>query len=587
MKKNAFFALICLLFATLGQAQNLTTITGMVTKLADGSPVANHPIFCSAGDSINPVYGDAVTNTDGTYNVSLDMPPGFTQVVVTTFTNCDPNGGFITTLVNVVNSQGSADFQVCQDSFPPFPTCFADIRIVPIDSLSFQFTGDYYSNDSIPAASYSWDFGDGNTSTAQNPTHTYAQAGFYLVTLIVTGADGCTAVLQYPLETGFNGFPECMGYILYNQTGIASFDFNAQIYDANGNLATVTTYNWDFGDGNTSTDAAPSHTYAAEGVYTVQLHAITDQGCEIHACDVVFACDCPIDTFWYGCQAMFYVGYGDSLFFPTWPPLDPYTLTFYDASLGGVLTWAWDFGDGSTSTAQNPTHTYLADSTYTVTLEITTLDGCESEVSYEICVGNNCGGIPEFDCQAMFIPLPDSLGGNGLQFVDLSFSPNPIQSWSWNFGDGFSSTEQNPYHEFAQPGIYTVSLSITADSCNSVISFEIDTQNPWLFSSGQTPAQLGVATGSVSAKEPVVFQGVKLFPNPVQTDFSLAFSSQKAAAYELRITDLNGRVLSNTLRQANVGLNAARIHVANLEPGLYLAEILSEDSFQTIKFVKQ
>jgi hypothetical protein len=284
---------------------------------------------------------------------------------------------------------------------------------------------------------------------------------------------------------------------------------------------------------------------------------------------------------------MFYVGFGDSLNIPTWPPLDPLTLSFYDVSLGAAQSWAWDFGDGNTSTEQNPTHTYADTGIYLVTLSIVTIDGCESDASFEICVGTDCWGIPEFDCQAMFVPLGDSIGGNGIQFIDLSFSLDPIVAWNWNFGDGTSSTEQNPYHEYAQPGTYTVTLTIEGLNCSSQLSFDIDTESPWNFNRTGTPAQLGLAAGSVSTKEQFLFDGVKLFPNPVQADLSLAFSSPKASAYELRISDLTGKVLSRSNQQANSGLNTARINVSNLVPGLYMAEISSGDSIKTVKFVKQ
>ncbi|MFZ4477873.1 MAG: T9SS type A sorting domain-containing protein, partial [Saprospiraceae bacterium] len=114
-----------------------------------------------------------------------------------------------------------------------------------------------------------------------------------------------------------------------------------------------------------------------------------------------------------------------------------------------------------------------------------------------------------------------------------------------------------------------------------------DTENPWNFSNNGDPAKLGVAAGSVATKEPIAFEGMKLFPNPAQTDVSIAFSSLKASEYELRISDLTGKVLSSSVQQANTGLNAARVNVANLVPGLYLAEIRSGDAIQTIKFVKQ
>ncbi|MBN8679007.1 MAG: PKD domain-containing protein [Chitinophagales bacterium] len=592
MKKVLFPALLMLL-TIWAQAQQII-VSGQVTNQLSGAPVANQEVYAYAGDSINFVFNSAFTGADGTYNMTLDVFSGIQEVVVSTFSLCDPNGwGFDQTIVaQIVNNQATADFLVCGDTFPPFPSCFSFIDAWPTDSLTYSFTGYYFGQDSSAVGvSYLWDFGDGNTSAEQNPVHTYAQDGFYVVTLTVIGSDGCTATNTYLVQTGIPSFPECSGYIWYEQDtafGVTTFEFSAQLFDASGMPLQASSYLWDFGDGNTSTEESPTHTYAAEGVYTVQLHALTDDSCEVHLCDVVFAMDSPVDTFWYGCQAMFYAGYAsiDSIFM--WPPADPLTLSFYDASMGAVQSWHWDFGDGNTSTEQNPEHTYATSGIYTVTLDIETLDGCESSMSFDICVGDSCWIDPfEFDCQAMFIPVPDSLGGNGLQFIDLSFVPDPSQlQWNWNFGDGTTSTEQNPYHEYAQPGVYVVTLTIESVDCSSSISFEVDTENPWNF--GRETAQLGLSgAGSVAVKEKVVFEGVKLFPNPASTDLTLAFNTPVAMEYELRITDLNGRTLLNSKQSAQSGLNTARANVAGLVPGLYMAEIRTGEAVKTIRFVKQ
>jgi hypothetical protein len=130
-------------------------------------------------------------------------------------------------------------------------------------------------------------------------------------------------------------------------------------------------------------------------------------------------------------------------------------------------------------------------------------------------------------------------------------------------------------------------LSIEADSCNSVISFDFDTQNPWNFNRDGDTAKLGLSSNATATHEPTAFDAVKLFPNPAQQDVSLAFSSKKAGDYQLRITDLTGKTMLTSNQTANVGVNAARVNVSNLVPGLYLAEIRSGESVQTIKFVKQ
>ena len=130
-----------------------------------------------------------------------------------------------------------------------------------------------------------------------------------------------------------------------------------------------------------------------------------------------------------------------------------------------------------------------------------------------------------------------------------------------------------------------MSLEIESDSCNSVISFEVDTQNPWNFN--QQPAKLGVAGGTTAIKENPVFKEVKVFPNPATTEINVAFTMAKAGDYELRITDLSGKTLDRVQQYAQTGANLARLNISQLTPGLYMAELRSSDQVKTFKFVRQ
>ena len=676
--KRLSLNLLFLLLACWVQAQTQMTINGTVSRISDGSPVANWFVLVYGGDSADStvsVFGEGYTNQDGEYSILVDVPPGISELTVFTFNDCANNPLGLEEPVSVNPGTATVNFSICADSppmadceawiwyqpagglalnffadfftangaaadqylwdfgdgttsneanplhvyateglytvtltatsstgctatvteqvfvseQPPVPECWAWIDMVPgNDSLTYNFSAYYYGIDSLAtAAEYFWTFGDGTTSTEANPTHTYADEGFYFVQVTVTGANGCVAVAEFPFSTDFPPYPECLAYISYEQTGTTSFNFDGHAYGVNGDTTNIISYSWDFGDGATSTEANPSHTYADENLYVVQLTVVTDDSCEAYACEIVMAYNCPIDTFWYGCQAMFNAGFG-GFPDPNGNPGnngDPLTVSFYDLSFGAVETWAWDFGDGATSDEQNPTHTYAQDGIYTVTLSITTLDGCESEASFEIYVGDDFPWAPEPDCQALFIPLPDSIGGNGIQFIDVSFSQGVTLEWTWDFGDGATSNEQNPYHVYAQPGIYTVLLEIESDSCNSVISFEVDTQNPWNFN--QQPAKLGVAGGTTAIKENPAFKEVKVFPNPATTEINVAFTMAKAGNYELRITDLSGKTLDRVQQYAQTGANLARLNISQLTPGLYMAELRSSDQVKTFKFVRQ
>ncbi len=143
------------------------------------------------------------------------------------------------------------------------------------------------------------------------------------------------------------------------------------------------------------------------------------------------------------------------------------TFYFIDTSTGSPTAWMWDFGDGTTSTLQNPTHTYAQPGTYVVTLTITG-PNCSDTQSMTITFGSQ-------SCVADFAYYPDSTS-NMFYFIDLS-TGSPT-AWMWDFGDGTTSTLQNPTHTYAQPGTYVVTLTITGPNCFDTMSMTIITGNP-------------------------------------------------------------------------------------------------------------
>ncbi len=134
----------------------------------------------------------------------------------------------------------------------------------------------------------------------------------------------------------------------------------------------------------------------------------------------------------------------------------PLAVGFTDQSTGSPDGWAWDFGDGSTSSAQNPVHTYTSPGTYTVRFVASNGAGSNSETKvYYITVdaafqppGASFTGIHPTNTQPMTI-----------QFIDRS--SGPPTAWSWDFGDGGTSDLQNPIHTFSNPGTYPVTLVVS------------------------------------------------------------------------------------------------------------------------------
>jgi len=202
----------------------------------------------------------------------------------------------------------------------------------------------------------------------------------------------------------------------------------------------ITSWLWNFGDGSNSTSQNATHTYTNPGTYTVTLTAWNTCGNSATTSENITV-SCPPVTAQFSANVT--SGY---------PPL---TVQFTDLSTSGVpiISWLWNFGDGSNSTSQNATHTYTNPGTYTVTLTAWNTCGNSATTSENITV--SCPPVTaQFSANVTsgYPPLT-------VQFTDLSTSGVPIISWLWNFGDGSNSTSQNATHTYTNPGTYTVTLT--------------------------------------------------------------------------------------------------------------------------------
>ncbi|HEX2898359.1 MAG TPA: PKD domain-containing protein, partial [Bacteroidia bacterium] len=278
----------------------------------------------------------------------------------------------------------------------------------------------------LPAglSSYQWNFGDGNTSTVMNPNHTYSAPGTYTVCLIGTSLCMSDTICQQVTVTCQ---PTTAAFSTTVNQQTATFTNGSS---GGGNLL----YSWNFGDGGTSTLTNPVHVYSSPGYYTVCLIAMGPCGNDT-TCRVVNA----------GC------GMTTAAFTASTNQL---TAQFMNGSTGqGAISYHWDFGDGAISTGISPSHTYLAPGSYTVCLRITTPCGADS----------TCGQVT-VACPPLMAAMSSSGTALSVQFTDLT-AGTPI-GWTWDFGDGGSSTQQNPSHAYASPGTYAVCL-IVEDGCSA------------------------------------------------------------------------------------------------------------------------
>ncbi len=311
-----------------------------------------------------------------------------------------------------------------------------------------QFTDASIAN-ATNIVSWDWVFGDGATSTDQNPTHQYATAAIYDVQLTVENDLGCTHTIMQTVEVFeaptadfiYEANPACVGSdVLFTDQSTAG-------------SGTITTRMWDLGDGNATNGQSFTHIYENAGIFTVQLITITSTGCSdtteqqitIHAlpdADFDVANGCPGEM-----------------------------LSFIDLSSipeGTISNWDWDFGDGATSTEQNPQHSYTTDGVYNVSLTVTSDFTCSEMITNALTIyplptadfiyGTACSGSP--------LAFTDQSLGNGATII----------SWQWDFGDGATSDQQNPEHMYLDAGTYEVQLIVTNENnCTDtkVLSVEI------------------------------------------------------------------------------------------------------------------
>lgn len=289
---------------------------------------------------------------------------------------------------------------------------------------------------------------DGDTLLSYTFTHT----GSKNLVLTVADNDGQSASALFPV---YINRPPVAGFTTTPNPPV----LNAEPYTIQFNGGspysvdpdgTIISYLWDFGDGTSSTDAAPSKTYAAPGSYNVTLEVTDNQGVKTKSAPVaVRANQAPTAKI------------GPDV-------LDPKLgLDFhFDGSGstdpdGTISTYAWDFGDGQTSTEQSPVHIYAANGDYTVTLVVTDNDGRTDSDTRTLTVA------PNVDPTASFVTDPANGRGDGAPATigfDASGSDDPdgqIVTYAWDFGDGTTGTGKTTTHVYATYGTFTATLTVT------------------------------------------------------------------------------------------------------------------------------
>ncbi len=370
--------------------------------------------------------------------------------------------------------------------------------------------------------SYNWEFGDGGSVSDISPAYAYTKKGTYDVTLIVNSSEGCSDTLSQPgyinvanfstdfnlpatictnTQTGFvnNSTPQASstfwtidgipgGYngekfnysftspgaytVKMINTYGACYDtakkeimvkagpkldgFTADIINACGAPVTVNfkdtsassvKWDWNFGDGQTSNIKAPSYTYTTNGNYNVQLTATDAEGCVNKVSKPISITKPDIKILKNG----------------TDNGCPGFSMQFAADKPGEIKNYKWIFGDGDTSSAVNPSHTFSKVGVYTVVLNYTTQSDCKGQATY--------GPVSVYQKpEANFsVDSAEICGNSSVTFNNLT--PGNVTDWQWDFGDGSSGSGASaPTHQYNQDGEYDVTLIAGNGTCRDTIT---------------------------------------------------------------------------------------------------------------------
>ncbi|WP_027470310.1 PKD domain-containing protein [Saccharicrinis fermentans] len=319
----------------------------------------------------------------------------------------------------------------CKDSMDGFTT------VNP--SVAAKITGDgkgcapmeiSFGNESIGANNFVWNYGDGHTSTSYlglnvftNNTTTDKE---YKVSMIASSPYGCTdtahsvVTIYATPDANFTVTPEEV------QMPESTIEIN------NLTLGNNWLYQWEFGDSNTSSQQQPiQHTYADYGLYDVSLKVYSEK-CE-NTLKKGVRIKAGLPTVEYG------------------PPTQgcPALKVDFFSNATSAENYYWDFGDGNISASPNPTHTYFTEGTYTVTLSVEGPGGTTTKNDLKIDVYPEPTAL--FEVRPNIVTIP----GEGVTFINQSINAD---TYLWNFGNGQTSTLENPIHEYSSAGNFDIRL---------------------------------------------------------------------------------------------------------------------------------
>ena len=409
------------------------------------NPVPNAVFALNDADSCfaNNTFDFRNTSTinGGTINYAWAFGDGNTSSTLNPIHSYSDTGTYTVRLA-VESSNSCADKAYLQVRVSPSPTANFNISASPQCLAGNSFTFTNASNIDAGGMTYAWDLGNGNTSTDNNPTQSYATADTFDVQLIARSNQNCSDTIVQKAVVSPSPIADFDIVVTDSCFANNSFDF---VNTTTLSKGIIFSNDWDFGNGTTSgTQDNSNISYGATGNFTVQLIVGSDAGCKDTANKSLTVHASPTADFDVNDTVQCFNGHSISL------------TELSLISGGSISSYNWDFGDGNTSTSTSPADfAYATPGSYDIVLDINSTANCSDSKTQRILIHPS----PE-------VAFTGGMGciGDPIQFNNTStIASGTNDRFAWDFGDGSTSTLEQPNRGYVSGGTYEVKLVVTSD----------------------------------------------------------------------------------------------------------------------------